>query len=495
MILKPKKSNLNEPAILFKRYTVPETARMVKKIDNIYRTDYLAYIPSSQEDADTWSINEWDGFNSVDGRYVWTDGDNYYYSLNANQYMLNKDTNAWEAVTWTFADGISTNIFGRYVWTDGENVYYNSGSPNDRSLYLDKETKTWYPKTWTGLTGFSGDDIWHRGDNIYYSNGSDHYELNIATSTWSAKTWYGDLVDNNNQIRFYGNYIWHIDDICYYSSLYGDQYVLEPESDTWETMTWVGDYTTFSRVDVWNIGNRYYVSSGTNQYELIDGTNQWIEKTWNGLTSLDGIFIKEIYGKYYYLRIATQYVLSEQSIITQYWKFNVSLLNFEEVDYDSLEQMQKDNIVQYTPTIESPLVYVYAGGANAYYLIFVDEVVSWQYIHYDSIDSIATQYEIMEPKINYNDKQYGYQKNLYYNAGLYDYVVTGSIDRSTGQPVKGLMLPTTAQTIRIDEDIPADEEDLIVFDRHLYGIESMEISQKKMPKPFNITYLTLNNIL
>ena len=154
MLLKPKKSTLNDPAILFKRYSVPESASVMRDTNRIYKTDYIAYIPSSQEDADTWAINEWNGYTNIDGRFVWTDGDNYYYSLNANQYMLNKDTNAWEIVTWNFADEINTNIFGRYVWSDGENIYYNAGSPTNRSLYLDKATKTWYPKSWNGGLGY-----------------------------------------------------------------------------------------------------------------------------------------------------------------------------------------------------------------------------------------------------------------------------------------------------------------------------------------------------
>lgn len=191
----------------------------------------------------------------------------------------------------------------------------------------------------------------------------------------------------------------------------------------------------------------------------------------------------------------TDYIVDAENSITQYWSFSTEDLSFNLVDYDNLEQIQKDNIVEFTPTLENPLVYTYSGGANAYYLVYVNEQTEWRFNHYDTIDNIATTYEILDAKLEYNDKQYRYSKNLYYNAGYFDYITTGSIDNTITQPVKGLMLPTTAKTIRTDDDIDIQEQDLAVIDGRLYGIESVEISQKKMPRPYNIQYLTLNNIL
>ena len=105
----------------------------------------------------------------------------------------------WNTKTW---NGY-TSIYGTYIWTDGENIYYS----RDTSQYvLNKETSTWTTKTWNGYTSFSANDIWTDGENIYRSNGSSQRVLNKDTS---VKPLVGDKYENvGQQLENYKNKQW-----------------------------------------------------------------------------------------------------------------------------------------------------------------------------------------------------------------------------------------------------------------------------------------------
>lgn len=89
-----------------------------------------------------------------------------------------------------------------------------------------------------------------------------------------------------------------------------------------------------------------------------------------------------------------------------------------------------------------------------------------------------------------------YQTNKYYYVGSFDFMIKGSIEGTETQPIKGLITPMTSMNIRTFADNPRiDSKDLVVIDKHLYSVESPEKSQKRTPKPFNVYFCTLNNIL
>lgn len=113
---------------------------------------------------DTWSTKTWNGLTSFNGDYIWTDGENIYYSNTSNQYVLNKETSTWSAKTW---NGLTPNA--RYIWTDGENIYYGSSASTQR--VLNKATSTWETKTWKNGMSVAGNFVWTDGDNIYCSGG------------------------------------------------------------------------------------------------------------------------------------------------------------------------------------------------------------------------------------------------------------------------------------------------------------------------------------
>ena len=84
--------------------------------------------------------------------------------------MLDKSTSTWTAKTWK---GL-TNFDVSYLWTDGDNIYYSNGTSQ---YVLDKSTSTWTTKTWTGLTDFNGARGWTDGKNIYGSDYNKGYIL------------------------------------------------------------------------------------------------------------------------------------------------------------------------------------------------------------------------------------------------------------------------------------------------------------------------------
>lgn len=89
-----------------------------------------------------------------------------------------------------------------------------------------------------------------------------------------------------------------------------------------------------------------------------------------------------------------------------------------------------------------------------------------------------------------------YQKNAYYYAGSFAFMIRGSISGSTSQYIKGNIVPLTSMNIKyFSDDIKLDVDDLVVVDGRLYGVENPETSIKYQPKTYNIYFVTLNNIL
>ena len=153
-------------------------SQMIPEIDAVFEAgnNYGPALSSTKCRAMTLSNSTWETKEfyisppSITGQYVWTDGDNIYYSNSLKQYVLDKSTNTWEPKTWS---GL-TKFGGDSIWTDGVDIYY---SYNSQNYVLNKSTSTWEPKTWSGLTNSRSDYIWTDGDNIYYSNALNQYIL------------------------------------------------------------------------------------------------------------------------------------------------------------------------------------------------------------------------------------------------------------------------------------------------------------------------------
>ena len=199
-----------------------------------------------------WESKVWN-VDNINGSYVWTDNDKVYYSNGEEQYILNKETSTWEIKVWY---GL-TDFNGDNVWTDDEEVYYSYFGDN---YILNKETSTWEEKIWNGFTDLYTPCIWRDGDSVYYSNGESHYKLNKETSTWEEKNWNGITL-------LYGNEIWTDGRYVYYSN-FDEQYILNRETDTWEEKVWYG-FSDFNGSRIWTDGENFYYSEGINQYIIV----------------------------------------------------------------------------------------------------------------------------------------------------------------------------------------------------------------------------------
>ena len=89
-----------------------------------------------------------------------------------------------------------------------------------------------------------------------------------------------------------------------------------------------------------------------------------------------------------------------------------------------------------------------------------------------------------------------YQTNKYYYVGSIDCMQKGSISDTTTQNIKGNIIPLKSLSIKFfNDDIAVRPDDLIVFHKHLYSIETIEEDHKHQPKDYTIHFATLNSIL
>ena len=263
--------------------------------DNIYYSSSSSQYVLDKTTS-TWSPKAWSGLTSFNIDNIWTDGDNIYYSYYSTQYVLDKATSTWNTKTWSG----SSPYDGKRIWTDGDNIYYSNES---NQYVLDKTTSTWNPKTWSGYIPFGGKYIWTDGVNVYYSSNLNQYVLDKATSTWNSKYWSGLPAFNG------GDNIWTDGENIYHSNS-SQQYVLNKSTSTWSTKTWSG-LDSFYGSSIWTDGENIYYSYGSNQYVLDKATSTWNAKTWSGLTSFYGYSIWTDGENIYHSNGSDQYVLDK----------------------------------------------------------------------------------------------------------------------------------------------------------------------------------------
>jgi len=89
-----------------------------------------------------------------------------------------------------------------------------------------------------------------------------------------------------------------------------------------------------------------------------------------------------------------------------------------------------------------------------------------------------------------------YQVNNYYYVGSFDYIVTGNIEQSNTQYLKGNIMPLTSLNIKhYNDSIDIRQDDLVVVNHHLYSVESPSKTHLHFPKDYYVYYATLNSIL
>lgn len=242
-----------------------------------------------------FTAKTWTGLTEFEGKYVWSDGTNTYYSDLHTQYVLNKETSEWETTTWYLDNGSTFYFSGDNIWTDGDDIYYDTVS-----YILNKSTLAWEKNTWSGQKIYSVNKIWSDGNNTYYSEEGNNYVLNKQTSTWENKTWYG--LTNIN-----GASVWTDGDNIYVNDFEND-YVLNKQTSTWEAKTWQG-FSGVSGLGIWTDKSNIYYSNGTRQYILDRSSSTWISKTWKGLNDFYAEYIWTDGSDMYYSKDNAHYIL------------------------------------------------------------------------------------------------------------------------------------------------------------------------------------------
>ena len=335
---------------------------------------YSILIPQFKGEMSELSPITWNGLSSFNGEFVWTDGENIYYSYGSNQYVLNKSTSTWTAKTW---NGLS-EFYGSYIWTDGTNIYY---SYSNTQMVLNKSTSTWSAKTWNDLTEFDGINIWKDGDDIYYSSPSSgttslsggtpkkQYVLNKSTDTWVSKTW-------NGESNFAGSTVWFDGQKFHMktsngSTGYSYEYVLDKSTSTWTQIASgrVSSGIFIATGDrIWTYRGNIYTSSGSNNYVWDPDADEWISKTWEGISvNISGNDVWSDGEKLYYSHGSSQYIFNAPTTFPKS-DFGLTGVNLSVGVRSTYDNVWADKVWSGITDLRSfNGIYIWTDGTDTYY--------------------------------------------------------------------------------------------------------------------------------
>ena len=123
----------------------------------------------------------------------------------------------------------------------------------------------------------------------------DNISLGLCPSVWKEEGtgllpppayedeyWVPSYISGNIGSTYNGDRVWNVGDKTYYS-YNSNHYEFDRENNEWVPKTWYG-LTSFSGEHVWTDGENTYYSYNSSQYVLNVDTDTWVPKTWNGLT-------------------------------------------------------------------------------------------------------------------------------------------------------------------------------------------------------------------
>lgn len=166
--------------------------------------------------------------------------------------------------------------------------------------------------------------------------------------------------------------------------------------------------------------------------------------------------------------------------------------------YDMRPQDVIRNIVANEPFVELTLDNTYVPRVRSDMVQIGRAFVNGNYVDFNG--TIEIEFPESISLINNLQLEFGdiakYQMNNYYYVGSFDYMVTGNIEQSNTQYLKGNIMPLTAMNIKYyNDDINLRQDDLVVVNHHLYSVESPSKTHLHLPKDYYVYYATLNSIL
>lgn len=241
-----------------------------------------------------WENYTWQNLpNDISKGDIWQDNDgNIYATRESLQCKLNKQTLTWEPIQFT---GL-TSFYRQGIWTDGEKIYYSYEDKDNNQLNYELENnRNWKPKTWYGLDTllsdggyFRGGDVWTDGEKIYcstqfiLSGGTTkyyNYVLNPDTSTWSSQTWEGITNIQTTKLFYYKEQVLYCDSTAYYTLNIG--------TNKWTRHIWRPNGVDIIAKYIWSDGSDYYyLSPYGERYKLNQTSFTWEPITWTGLDDI-----------------------------------------------------------------------------------------------------------------------------------------------------------------------------------------------------------------
>lgn len=117
----------------------------------------------------------------------------------------------------------------------------------------------------------------------------------------------------NERFDFNPMYIWTDGENIYYSYSSSRQYVLDKSTWTWVDKTWNGT-SSIMGCNIWTDGTNIYHSANANsQYVLNKETDTWETKTWTGLTNFSALDLWTDGDYIYYTKLRLTYVLDVEN--------------------------------------------------------------------------------------------------------------------------------------------------------------------------------------
>ena len=232
---------------------------------HLYRADPKKNYGTNWTSTDKQFISGGSAFNRA---YLWTDGDDYYYSKSDGSYKYSHFVFNKETQTWTDIERNSTahQFTGEHVWHMNGNTYTRLNGN-----YLSKvKNFTFTNVPYSGFSGaITGIYFWTDNDNTYYSIGNEQYVVteNNGTIVFSSIEWKDD---SGNKMSFYGNSVWSDGEDVYYSRKSdAKHYILDKENSIWIQMDWPEDSEAPDGAGVWKAGDNIYCSASVGQdYQL-----------------------------------------------------------------------------------------------------------------------------------------------------------------------------------------------------------------------------------
>ena len=321
---------------------------------HVYHTNSADELPDDAADGSLavvteteygWAKKTWNGLTNFGGCYVWTDGDNTYFSDGDTHYVLNGDT--WESKEWK---GL-TFFYRDAIWKYGENVYYSN---TDGSYILNGDT--WEETTFNCEQNLNGSDIFTHNEVAYFvyekyvpSSGSFVYYIYLLRSNAWGKIYEIDnlcslvgIWSDGKNLFYCDNGVW---DSATSSVVYG---IYKLNGNTWEKIS--SNEFSVGRSNFWTDGNTLYYAyvnyeNGEMVYKnyiftdgVFEETDQWnISKFSSSPVWTDGV-------NTYYSDGGIQYVLGEIQVNTLYARTNGSWVSEEDENFSIQVDCTADHI-------------------------------------------------------------------------------------------------------------------------------------------------------